>query len=250
MTDKQELKQLLVELNQQGDLALARTKAAEFLKNVDAKTLSLAEQELMEEGVVSQEDLRNLCGIHLEVLGGGLEQQRVELETGHPVETLMAEHTVILQNLKELQKIVDRVQSASGFEDIGDALERLREISHLLLETESHHQREEEVLFPRLESQGVTGPPRIMRLEHEELRAKKRQLAELLKRVDSITFTEFTEELRNTGGYLAVTLGEHIYKEDHILYPTALQTLGVEEWSQVLDEFNRIGYCYFTPKTG
>ncbi|MFQ6121822.1 MAG: DUF438 domain-containing protein [Dehalococcoidales bacterium] len=48
MANKEELKQLLRELNKQSDSALVKERAADFLKNVDAKTLSLAEQELME----------------------------------------------------------------------------------------------------------------------------------------------------------------------------------------------------------
>jgi len=44
MTNKEELKQLLRELNNQGNSAGVRERAAEFLKDVDPKTLSLAEQ--------------------------------------------------------------------------------------------------------------------------------------------------------------------------------------------------------------
>jgi hypothetical protein len=50
------------------------------------------------------------------------------------------------------------------------------------------------------------------------------------------------------GSYIANNLKDHIYKEDNILYPTALDTLEPEEWSEVLEEFERIGYCCFTPR--
>jgi len=249
MVVKEELKQILKELNRRGDVARAREEASEFLKNVDGKTLSEAEQELLEEGAVTQDDLRKLCGLHLAVLGEGLEEQKPQLEEGHPVRTLMAEHEIILRNLEELRQIVEQAEASQGFIDIADRLPRLREISDLLLETESHHQREEEALFPRLEREGITGPPRIMRLEHEELRAKKKELAELLRHVDEMEFPEFVHALRRTGGYLAGTLKDHIFKEDNILYPTALQTLGPEEWREVLGECDTIGYCYFTPGT-
>ena len=55
MENKEELKQLLRELRTQGDSARVKAKATEFLKNVDPKTLSLAEQELMQEGVSPEE---------------------------------------------------------------------------------------------------------------------------------------------------------------------------------------------------
>lgn len=247
MANKEELKQLLRELNKQGDSALVREKAAKFLKNVDAKTLSLAEQELLQEGV-SQEQLRNLCDVHLEVLGEGLEQQKPELEATHPIGILMDEHKIILQNLEQLQRVVSQVDAARGFADIQDQLNRLRPITHLLLDTESHHQREEETIFPRLERHGVTGPPRMMRLEHEELRAKKRKLAELAEQAGKVSFTGFAKELSEAGGYIANVLRNHIYKEDNVLYPTALDTLAPEEWNKVAEEFDRIGYCCFTPQ--
>lgn len=48
MTNKEEFKQIFRQLRTQGDVALVREKTAEFLKNVDPKTLSLAEQEIMQ----------------------------------------------------------------------------------------------------------------------------------------------------------------------------------------------------------
>ncbi len=247
MTTKEELKQVLRELKTRGGSVPVREKAAAFLKNVDAKTLALAEQELMQEGM-SQDELRSLCSVHLEILGDTLEQQKPELDASHPVRILMDEHKVILQSLEELGRIASTVEAAQEFGDFRDQLERLREIAHLLLETESHHQREEDSLFPRLEERGVTGPPQIMRLEHEELRAKKRALGTLMERAGNGNFSEFAQELSEVGGYIADNLRDHIHKEDNILYPTALDTLEPEEWSEVLAEFERIGYCYFTPR--
>lgn len=43
---KEKLKDILRGLRMEGDSSLVRERAAEFLKTVDAKTLSLAEQEL------------------------------------------------------------------------------------------------------------------------------------------------------------------------------------------------------------
>lgn len=246
MASKEELKQVLRELGANSDSALVKEKATRFLKTVDAKTLSLAEQELMQEGM-SQDELRNLCSVHLELLGGQLEQQRPELAATHPVGILMDEHKIILRNLELLRQTIHQVEAATTFSDIRPQLDRLKVIAQLLLETESHHQREEKTIFPRLEKHGVTGPPRIMRLEHEELRAKKRQLAELAEQASAMSPTALAEELSEIGGYIATTLKDHIYKEDNILYPTALDTLQPEEWPEIAEEFDRIGYCPFTP---
>ncbi|MEM3786746.1 MAG: PAS domain-containing protein, partial [Nitrososphaeria archaeon] len=39
----------------------------------------------------------------------------------------------------------------------------------------------------------------------------------------------------------------HFYKENHILFPTALNLISTEEWSVARKDFDEIGYCCFTP---
>jgi len=72
------------------------------------------------------------------------------------------------------------------------------------------------------------------------------EVAELAEQAGSTGFTEFARELSEIGSSIAGALTGHI-KEDNILYPTVLQTLEPEEWSQVLQGFEMIGYCCFTP---
>jgi DUF438 domain-containing protein len=49
----------------------------------------------------------------------------------------------------------------------------LEGIAAHLLGAEPHHQREEQVLFAELENRGLFGQPRVMRMEHEDLRIRK-----------------------------------------------------------------------------
>ena len=72
------------------------------------------------------------------------------------------------------------------------------------------------------------------------------EVAELAEQAGSMGFTEFARELSEIDSSIAGALTGHI-KEDNILYPTVLQTLEPEEWSQVLQGFEMIGYCCFTP---
>jgi DUF438 domain-containing protein len=95
-----------------------------------------------------------------------------------------------------------------------------------LLDAEPHHQREEQALFPELERRGVTGPPRIMRLEHVELRQRKHALQELAQAAETMPYADFKERLNEVTTYLVFNLRDHIFKEDNILYPTAAQTIG------------------------
>ena len=218
----------------------------EFLKKIDAKTLSLAKQELLHEGF-TQDDPMKLCDVRLGVLGEVLEGEKPRESAAHPITILVSEHKVILKNLDDLQRIIDILHMAKGYDDIEHEIKLLVEIADFLLNTESHHQREEQVLFPRLERHGVTGPPRIMTIEHEELRARKRKLAQVVKAARTMEFADFVKGVQEAGGYLTANLRGHIFKEDNILYPTALETLSDGEWHEVLAEFDRLGYCNFTP---
>ena len=48
--------------------------------------------------------------------------------------------------------------------ELGQAIEQVRHAAIHLVETEKHHQREEDALFPALDAKGITGPTRIMKL--------------------------------------------------------------------------------------
>ena len=247
MDRKEKLKELLRKLHSEDDTEKLKKEAASLLKEIDAKTLSLAEQELIQEGM-SVDEIRKLCQVHLGVLKEQLEEEKPQLEPEHPISVLMEEHRIILDNLQNLAKIVERAQKEESFDTLKQELEDLKKIAHLLVEAEKHHQREEEALFPRLEEIGVTGPPRIMRMEHTELRAQKKALKTLSDEIDRYSYAEFAKRLQELGGYLVTHLTDHIYKEDTILYPTAIQSLEEGVWQRVKEDFDKIGYCCFTPQ--
>jgi DUF438 domain-containing protein len=224
-----------------------KQEAEDLLRSVTPQELSLAEQQLIQEGV-EPEELRHLCQVHLRVLSDEVEGFRRTLPTGHPVDTLMAEHEVILETLDELEALNQAVQRAERLD--AEQIERLEHIATHLVEAESHHQREEEALFPELEGRGVTGPPRIMRLEHEDLRARKHALRELAENAETLAFADFKERLDELAAYLVFNLRDHIFKEDNILYPAAVEVVGDPSvWDEVKVQSDEIGYCCFTPST-
>ncbi|MEM3545573.1 MAG: DUF438 domain-containing protein [Candidatus Bathyarchaeia archaeon] len=241
---KEELKKILRELKSEEDLARVEEEARRFLRDIDPETLSIIEQELLEEGL-NFEDLRRLCEIHLKAIT--IKREEPEIGEEHPISILKAEHEIILDNLKILEEIVSKVKSDIGLEQLNEEFEKLEPVVALLLEAESHHQREEEALFPRLERQGIAGPPNIMRIEHEDLRAKKKTLKRLLDERATLDRNYLTDNVYELGNYIASTLRDHIYKENNILYPLSLTTIPENEWRKIKEEFDVIGYCCFTP---
>ncbi|MCX8170494.1 MAG: hemerythrin domain-containing protein [Candidatus Bathyarchaeota archaeon] len=170
------------------------------------------------------------------------------MEEAHPINILKAEHEIILDNLKTLEKAVKRIKLNKSLDQLNEELKRLEPIAKLLLEAESHHQRGEKALFLRLEELGVTGPPNVMRIEREDLRARKKALKKILDERGTLDPSYVVKRVRELGNYIVSVLGDHIYKENNIIYPLALRIIPENEWGKIREEFDAIGYCCFTPK--
>lgn len=87
-----------------------------------------------------------------------------------------------------------------------------------------------------------------MRMEHDDLRARKRTLKEAAKNVQELDFSVFKETVDDNAKYIIFHLRDHIYKENYILYPTALDAIKEKElWEDMKERCHKVGYCSFTP---
>lgn len=141
---------------------------------------------------------------------------------------------------------LEKLITFNSFEKAKGKINTLKELSHFFLETDKHHKREEEALFPRLEAHGIVEPPQIFKEDHVEFMAKKKGFYNLMMS-EPKDYTKFLETLSPIIEFLTKNLEDHIYKEDNILYPMSLQTLEKEEWIDVRKIFDAIGYCCFAP---
>lgn len=244
---KEQFKELLKELKESEVSAEAKEKAKKLLQAVDAKTLGIMEQELIREGISHEEIRKSLCDIHLGILRDSLVAKKQEVSAPHPVHTFMEEHKIILQSLNELASLGERLRGITTFEAMGPDREKLKDVAHHLVEAESHHQREEEVLFPQLEKHDIVEPPQIMKMDHVEFRKRKQDLYQMAHNSQDYDFPAFKTKVIELGEYLSKELESHIFKEDNILYQIALQVLTPEEWEKVKKDCDKIGYCCFTP---
>ena len=244
----QDLTNILQKLNNDGITEALREEALDIVSNISPIELSIAEQNLIEKGMNPQ-DLRHLCDIHMEVLRGELDKIKTKIEPGHVVHTLIAEHDKILEFLTELEEINSKIQKLESYDSSLEEFEALKTVIFNILDAENHHQREEQVLFAELENREITGPTRIMRMEHEDLRAKKNFLKQAAEEVSKLQFNEFKEKVDDTAKYIIFNLREHIFKENYILYPTAIESITEKEtWNDMKRRCDEIGYCGFTPK--
>jgi len=229
---KETLKDLIRKLHQGADVEALREQFKELLRSVSPEEIARVEEELIGEGI-SREEIQKLCDIHLELFRESLEKAEPIALPGHPINILMEEHKFLLRFSRLLLEIAS-----------GDR-EELKEVIEHFKEAERHLLREENVLFPYLEKHGVTQPPAIMWMEHDKIRGIEKSLYAL----DQIAEEGVLEKLRKIVGELNEALSSHIYKENNILFPTALRVIEASEWVEIRREFDEIGYCCFTPQT-
>jgi len=113
--------------------------------------------------------------------------------------------------------------------------------------SEKHYLREENVLFPTMEKYGVSEPPAIMWMEHNRIREIKKKLHNTVEKWNTMPYSDFKRRLSQDAGPLCSVLPDHFFKENNILFPTALQVVTEKEWEDSRREFNEIGYPSFTP---
>lgn len=247
MSVAEKLAGLLRKVNTGEKIDEVKGELKQFVEGIDPVELSLAEQTLIEQGTDPVE-MRHLCVAHLEVLDGQINQVRSKLKESHMLDTLYEEHDEILRFLEMLDQVNARIQRERQFQPDNRDYTLLHHLAEHLVGAEKHHAREEQVLFPALDRLGVTGPTRIMRMEHDELRVKKHRLLELAETVGPSGFREFQKQVDEAAKYIVFHLRDHIFKENTILYPTAIDLIKDEaEWDRMKKAADEIGYCCFTP---
>ncbi len=243
----EKIKNMLKKLQKEDVSEKVKREAKDILKNISPTELALIEQDLIKGGV-SQEKMRKLCDIHLEIMKDNFKDKDLKLKPGHPIHTLMEEHKKILDFVDKLKKAVKKLESVRDFSDAKLEIEMLRFAAKHLLEADKHHQREEEVLFPEIEKAGITEPPEMMRKEHNEIKPKKKELYSLIENREKFPYQDFIKKVKEITQFLILKLPDHIYKEDNILYPMAIEVIKEDRWKKIKEECDKIGYCCFTPK--
>lgn len=225
------LKAIIADLHEGRDVATARQRFRELIKDVEPSEIAAMEQKLIAEGMPEAE-VRRLCDVHVEVFKEALERHELPgVPPGHPVHTLMQENRAIEGLLQQVRELT--AQSTLPPE----ALARLAAVVGELRKVDLHYLRKENQLFPLLEKHDVTGPSQVMWAIHDDIRAQLRACAQLLEAGD-------TAEAIAVLGHVTQEIADMVYKEEHILFPLALELLAPEEWARVKAGEEEIGFAW------
>lgn len=242
------LKSLVRQLHSGSAEGMIKKQLETMLEEADYSDVFLMEVQLIEEGI-SEESIRELCDTHTRVLSSHLDSQDTpETNPGHPVHTFVQENKELV---KRSQQIRLRIKQVEGMAPDQNALKLMREIQGLLnelMDVDKHYRRKENLLFPYFEKKDIPGPPSVMWGKHDETREILKATIQGLQDTDHISAKE-----ANAYNLFAVTTAveaveDMIYKEEKILFPTALDILTDIEWYQIYLETPGIGYCLSVPE--
>jgi DUF438 domain-containing protein len=218
----------------------------QVLEGTASLEIAKIEEELAKEGM-KREEIRKLCDVHMAIFKEQLKKQQTDLLPSQPISILMEEHKIMLKMAEQLVVLANKVLKVSDMRYVTGEIHEVEHLAEDFTDSEKHYLREENVLFPYLEKHGVTEPPAVMWMEHNEIRELKRKLHALVKDVDAAGFQNFKNQLWENAKTLSSLLQNHFYKENNVLFPAAMSVVTEQEWLGVRGEFDEIGYCCFTP---
>lgn len=223
-----------------------KEKFREVFEGTDSLEIAKIEEELAKEGM-KREEMRKLCDVHMAIFKEQIEKQNLNLKPSQPVSILMEEHKIMTKMTEELVSLASKILKVEDMRYVNEDIHQVEHLNGDFADSEKHYLREENVLFPMLEKHGITEPPAVMWMEHDQIREAKKKLQALIKEVTEDNFPSFKNKLWETAKTLGNLLPSHFYKENNILFPTALSVITQQEWVDIRKEFDAIGYCCFTP---
>jgi hemerythrin-like domain-containing protein len=152
---------------------------------------------------------------------------------------LQNEHRVIEQVLSCLEKMSEQALVAGKLDELSarQALDFLQTFAD-----RCHHGKEENYLFPLMEAKGFPregGPTGVMLHEHEVGREHIRGMEAALPDAAACDKAGLRHFALHADAYVAL-LRQHIFKEDHRLFPMASQVCSAKDDADLVDCFARI----------
>lgn len=237
------LKDIIRDLHKGVDMAILKQRFYELIKDIDATEIAKMEQKLMEEGMPESE-IKRLCDVHVEVFKEALGEKEVPpAPPGHPLHTFMKENRAAEGIVQEIKGMLETFCDTPDKEVFRQHKKNLLELIDRLSAINLHYLRKENQLFPVLELHGISGPSEVMWAIHDDIRQTlkyaRAQVAELQVPL-----------VYGTIKYLLQSIVDMIYKEEHILFPMAMEMLTNADWGKVKRGEEEIGYAWVEPEMG
>lgn len=242
---KSKLKALILKIHDGTPEAEVRQELMETLGEIPYGEVVEVEQELIAEGLPETEILQ-LCDTHSAVLQGNVDlSASKEIPDGHPADIMIKENRELRKVSEDALDLLKKIERKDKTTFEKQILE-LRHLYNQLQDADKHYLRKEYLLFPYLEKQDITGPPKVMWGKHDEIR-------ELLKgSIEILTTKDISpEELIASAEIILEPAARGVHemtgKEEEILLPMSLDKLTEQEWYEIDKQSLEIGFCLYDP---
>lgn len=242
------MKVLVRQLHKGSSEEKVRRQLETMLDEADYSDVFLMEVQLIEEGI-PEESIRELCDTHTRVLSQHLDLQETPRTTpGHPVHTFVEENKALTILCQEIRRQIAAIEKISPGKDVLAQMQDIQAKLNQLMDVDKHYRRKENLLFPYFERNHIPGPPAVMWGKHDETREILKRTIQGLQETEHILSAEaraFNQLVVRTA---LESVEDMIYKEEKILFPTALDMLTDQEWYEIYQESPEIGYCLYVPE--
>ena len=243
---KKRLKELILKLHTGESQEVVRQQLLESLSQIPYGEVVEVEQELISEGLPAEEVLK-LCDAHSAVLEGKIDlSSSKKIPEGHPVDVMIHENSELKKVAQEVDLLLNEISVDSKI-NIEPVILKLRGLFNSLFDVDKLYRRKEYLLFPFLENQGITGPPKVMWGKHDEIRELIKGSIELLQ-TPSITREELIASSEIILSPAIKGVVDMTKKEEEILFPMALDKLSESDWYEISKQSLQIGFCLYDPQ--
>ena len=232
---KEVLKDIILKLHSGLTAEKAKDRFEKEVGNITSTEIADLEQSLINEGL-SPEEIKKFCNVHALIFQSALEAAPSgELFPSHPVQLFKLEN-------REIEKLTGSLKEISMESNLRAVKVKLKETLLKLKGIESHYERKEQLLFPFLEKAGFMGPSKVMWGKDNEIRDL---MKDALAGIDgAVSREELQTYLKKALSPLVEEIEGMIFKEENILFPTALEKLSPSDWVAILQESDDIGYVF------
>jgi DUF438 domain-containing protein len=225
-----------------------KAQLEELLSEADYSDVFRMEVQLIEEGIPA-ENIQKLCDVHTRVLRKHLDVQEIpEAFPGHPVHTFIQENQELMKTTNQVRMMIADINAAADNEDVTEQMRVVQGHLNNLMDVDKHYRRKENLLFPFFEKNNLHGPPTVMWGKHDETREYLKQAIAGLQGVESLS----ASEAKTFNQYNVVpaidAVDEMVYKEEKILFPTAVDLLVEQDWYEIFLQSDEYGYCLYDPQ--
>ncbi len=242
------MKTLIRQLHEGAGEDYIKKQLETLLDEADYQDVFLMEVQLIKEGLPA-EAVQDLCDTHTRVLKRHLDlQETPETIPGHPVHTFILENREMTRTTTQIRFLMQQVNKLPGDVDATTQMAMIHPLLNQLMDVEKHYKRKENLLFPYFEKHDLPGPPMVMWGKHDEVRKLLKGTLGGFQEVERFSAAEASAFNQFAVSAIVDAIDEMIYKEEKILFPTALNLLDEKDWYDIYLQSDEYGYCLYAPQ--